>query len=88
MCLKRKKKKRKDPAGSTRQKLISSYKKRNETIHLFHTGSKAAVIHQVLSEIRERERACDEESKQLKDIFCLFFIFTHILSIRVMAVCH
>lgn len=87
MCLKRKKKKRKDPAGSTRQKLISSYKKRNET-SLFHTGSKAAVIHQVLSEIRERERACDEESKQLKDIFCLFFIFTHILSIRVMAVCH
>lgn len=87
MCLKRKKKKRKDPAGSTRQKLISSYKKRNET-SLFHTGSEAAVIHQVLSEIRERERACDEESKQLKDIFCLFFIFTHILSIRVMAVCH
>ena len=68
---KKKKKKRKDPGGSTRQKLISSYKKRNET-SLFHSGSEAAVIHQVLSE-REQHGEPVMKSRSSSKIYLAFF---------------
>ena len=54
---------KKDPAGSTQQQLIRSYKKRNET-SLFRTENEAPVMHKVLSGIRETEMKREREKER------------------------